>query len=132
MTTRLLIADDDLPSLKLAAYLLEHAGYATLTADNGERAVAVALQARPDAIICDLQLPMLDGFEVLRRVRQDPAASRTIVIAVTAYAMVGDQQKVLQAGFDGYISKPIETENFVQQIEAFLPAALRARPGGAS
>ncbi len=84
------------------------------------------MQERPDLIVCDLQMPLLDGYEVLARLRENLDIADTVIVAVTAYSMPNDQQKVMTAGFDGYLSKPIEPENFVGQIEAFLPAELRA------
>jgi two-component system cell cycle response regulator DivK len=103
-----------------------------LEARDGAQGVAMALQERPDLVVCDLQMPLLDGYEVLARLRENPASAATVIVAVTAFSMPNDRQKVMTAGFDGYLSKPIEPENFVGQIEAFLPAELRvprAAPG---
>jgi two-component system, cell cycle response regulator DivK len=130
MTARILILDDNEPSLEIVRYLLEQSGYDVLTAADGEQGLALALRERPEVVLCDLQMPVLNGYEVLRQMRKRDGAHRTIVIAVTAYSMPGDRQAVLQAGFDGYFPKPIEAETFVQQIEALMPAALRAQRGG--
>jgi two-component system, cell cycle response regulator DivK len=129
MTARVLILDDNEPSQEIARYLLEQSGYEVLTAADGEQGLAIALRERPEVVLCDLQMPVLNGYEVLRQLRERDGAHRTIVIAVTAYSMPGDRQSVLQAGFDGYFSKPIEPQTFVQQIEALLPADARARRG---
>jgi two-component system cell cycle response regulator len=84
-------------------------------------------------VLCDLRLPIQDGYEVLSEIRKEPARGDTIVIAVTAYSMPDDRAKATAAGFDGYISKPIDPASFVQQIEALVRPDLRAtRPGSGS
>ncbi|MEX8520986.1 MAG: response regulator [Leptothrix sp. (in: b-proteobacteria)] len=128
MAARILVIEDNEANLELVQYLLEKAGYEVLTARDGAQGATVALQGQPALIICDLQMPVMDGYQVLATLRQEPATCTTTVIAVTAFSMPGDQQKVLVAGFDGYLAKPIEPENFVAQIEAFLPAERRSRP----
>jgi CheY-like chemotaxis protein len=127
MAARILVIEDNDANLELVQYLLEKSGYEVLTARNGAQGVTVALQGRPQLIVCDLQMPVMDGYEVLRTLRQDPSMCATTVVAVTAFSMSGDRHNVLVAGFDGYLSKPIEPENFVSQIEAFLPAEWRVR-----
>jgi len=127
MAARILIAEDHPASMELMRYLLEANGYRTLTAVNGEVAVAVARRERPDLIVCDLQMPNLNGYEVLEALKLDADLQRVPVIAVTAFSMLGDREKVLTAGFDGYFSKPIEPETFITQMELFLPGTLRAR-----
>jgi CheY-like chemotaxis protein len=82
---------------------------------------------RPDLVVCDLQMPIMNGYQLLKAVREDPALQSIIVIAVTALSMPGDKAEVMTAGFDGYLSKPIEPETFVLQLEAYLPNELRAR-----
>ncbi|NMG76890.1 response regulator [Aromatoleum diolicum] len=127
MAARILIAEDHPASMELMRYLLEANGYSTLTAGNGEVAVAVARRDRPDLIVCDLQMPNLNGYEVLEALKLDANLQCVPVIAVTAFSMMGDREKVLTAGFDGYFSKPIEPETFITQMELFLPPALRGR-----
>jgi two-component system cell cycle response regulator DivK len=119
---RILIIEDNQANLELAQYLLEHSGHKVLLAADGQTGLAMARRARPDLIICDLQMPVLDGYGVLEQLKLDAALSGTPVVAVTAFSMTGDEQKVRLAGFDGYFSKPIEPETFVSKIEAFLPA----------
>jgi len=131
MAARILIAEDHSASRELMRYLLEANGYRTLTAEDGAAAVAMARRERPDLIVCDLQMPGLNGYEVLETLKRDAELAKVPMIAVTAFSMLGDRETVLTAGFDGYFSKPIEPETFVMQMEAFLPPALRAwRPGG--
>lgn len=132
MAARILVIEDNAANLELVRYLLSYSGYAVLEARDGEQGVETALRERPDLIVCDLQMPLLDGYQVLARLRADAATTATVIVAVTAFSMPNDRQKVITAGFDGYLSKPIEPEHFVAQIEAFLPPALRApRPAGA-
>jgi len=101
-------------------YLLEAAGHTLVGVDSGEAALLAARQAPPDLVLCDLQLPGLDGFAVMRGLKQADRLGAIPVVAVTAYAMVGDRERVLAAGFDGYLSKPIDPERFTGQVEAFL------------
>jgi two-component system cell cycle response regulator len=100
--------------------LLRAYGHHVLTAGDGDEGLATAGRETLDLIICDIQLPTLDGFEVARRLKADVRLQRVPLIAVTALAMVGDRDKVLAAGFDGYITKPIVPRTFVNQIEAYL------------
>lgn len=120
---RILVIEDNAANLELAQYLLEHSGHAVLRATDGVSGVSVALRECPDLIVCDLQMPGLDGYGVLDQLRHSgTACADTPVVAVTAFSMAGDEQKVREAGFDGYFSKPIDPESFVQQIETFLPS----------
>lgn len=125
MPARILIAEDHPPSLELMRYLLGAHGYATLSAANGREALDLARQERPDLIICDLQMPDVDGYGVVRELKQDEGFRGVPLLAVTAFSMLGDREDALRAGFDGYFSKPIEPETFVAAIEQFLPAPLR-------
>jgi CheY-like chemotaxis protein len=118
---RILIVEDNPANLELAQYLLEHSGHRVLEAKDGQAGVDTARQERPDLIICDLQMPVLDGYGVLAQLKGDAACAGIPIVAVTAFSMTGDERKVRMAGFDGYLSKPIDPEAFVAQIEAFLP-----------
>lgn len=129
MTARILVIEDNAANLELVRYLLSFSGYAVLEARDGAQGVDMALRERPDLVICDLQMPLLDGYQVLARLREQPDCAAMAIVAVTAFSMPNDRQKVMTAGFDGYLSKPIEPEIFVSQIEAFLPVGLRvSRP----
>ncbi|MFC7513949.1 response regulator [Herbaspirillum sp. GCM10030257] len=121
MTARMLLIEDDPANLELMEYLLNAFGHTCLCAQNGTTGLELALKESPDLVICDVQLPLLDGYVVIRQIRSDPRLRHLPVVAVTALAMVGDREKLLAAGFDGYISKPIEPEGFVGTIEQFLP-----------
>jgi two-component system, cell cycle response regulator len=126
MPAHILIVEDNPENLALMTYLLEAFGHTVLRAMDGEEGVQLAASEKPDLILCDLQLPKLDGFEVADRIRNTPRLSHIPVVAVTACAMRGDHEKVLAAGFKGYISKPIAPEAFVRQAEQFLRADLHS------
>jgi CheY-like chemotaxis protein len=126
VAARILVIEDNAANLELVRYLLSFSGYTVLEARDGAQGIALAWQERPDLIICDLQMPVLDGYEVLAQLRENLDIAGTIIVAVTAFSMPNDRNKVMTAGFDGYLSKPIEPQNFVDQIEAFLPLELRA------
>jgi CheY-like chemotaxis protein len=128
MAARILIIEDNKANLELVEYLLKASGYTTLTAQDGEQGVRAARKEKPDLVICDLQMPVMDGYEVVRELKKDPLLRPIPVIAVTALSMPGDRNNVLAAGFDGYLSKPIDPETFVRTVESFLPPGLRAQP----
>ncbi|HEY0845282.1 MAG TPA: response regulator [Noviherbaspirillum sp.] len=120
LPARILVIEDNLANMELMAYLLKAYGYDPLCAHDGRQGIELASSNPPDLVICDVHLPHVDGYGVVSFLKGH-AGLRTIpVIAVTALAMVGDQEKLLEAGFDGYISKPIDPERFVPAIEQFL------------
>lgn len=130
MPARILLIEDNPDSMDLMAYLLEAYGHVTLAARDGEAGVEIARRELPDLIICDIQLPKLDGYGVIRELRRRTDLRNIPVVAVTAFAMAGDCDALLAAGFDGYFSKPIEPESFVGQLERFLPNYLRSNSLG--
>jgi CheY-like chemotaxis protein len=125
MTGRILIIEDNADNLDLMAYLLQAFGYTPIAARDGEEGLAAARTQQPALIVCDVQLPKIDGYEVVHQLKADPVFRRIPIIAVTALAMRGDRDHLLAAGFDGYLSKPIDPETFVGEIESFL----RTEPG---
>jgi two-component system cell cycle response regulator len=128
VSTRILVIEDNPANLELMTYLLEAFGYETVRATDGEAGLA-QLEARSfDLVVCDIQLPKIDGYEVARRLRASAVAA-PVLVAVTAFAMVGDRDRILAAGFHGYVAKPIVPETFVSEVEAFLPPPLRALAG---
>lgn len=127
MIARILIIEDDPASLDLFQYILSAHGYSTMTASRGDDGLAAARSQRPDLVICDIQLPGLDGYTVATRLKSDEALKTIPLVALTALAMVGDREKVLAAGFDAYVTKPIDPSTFVGQIEPLLKAELRQR-----
>jgi CheY-like chemotaxis protein len=118
---RVLIIEDNPANLELMTYLLGAFGHTVVAAEDGRQGLEAARREQPDLIVCDVQLPALDGFEVARCLKSDPRLRTTPLVAVTALAMVGDRDRVLAAGFDGYLAKPINPETFVGQMEVFLP-----------
>lgn len=122
-TLRILIVEDDRASLKLMSYLVRALGHTALEARDGREGWQVAEQERPDLIVCDIAMPRADGFQVARWRRDHSELHRVPLVAVTAMAMPGDRERILAAGFDAYISKPIAPETFVQQLEALAKAA---------
>lgn len=112
--------EDNAANLELMTYLLNAFGHTTVAARDGEEGVQAALRANPDLILCDIALPKLDGYGVARRLKTEASLNGVPLIAVTASAMVGDRDKVIAAGFDAYISKPITPETFVAEIEGHL------------
>jgi two-component system cell cycle response regulator len=124
---RILVIEDNSANLELMSYLLRSSGHQLFAASDGFEGIAVAQRERPDLIICDVQLPDIDGFEVTRRLAADRILGSIPRVAVTAYAMVGDRERVLAGGFDAYVAKPIDPETFVAGIEAVLQAPLTSR-----
>jgi CheY-like chemotaxis protein len=120
MGARILIVDDNPTNLKLVTYLVRANGYEVDTAGDAEQAVAAIAANRPALILMDLQLPGIDGLELTRRLKADPATRDIKIIAVTAYAMKGDQEKALAAGCDAYVTKPIDTRGLPDVIAAQL------------
>jgi CheY-like chemotaxis protein len=119
---RIVVIEDNADNLDLMVYLLEAFGHDVIAAVDGAGGLAAAARERPAIILCDLHLPGIDGYEVCRRLKADPALRRIPLLAVTASAMAGDRDRGLEAGFDGYIAKPIDPESFVPEVESFLPA----------
>jgi len=119
---RILLIEDDRVTQDLLTYLLRAFGYAVEVAGDGVAGVSAAIADPPDLIICDMQLPKLDGFGIVQRLKDSEVTSTIPIIAVTALAMSGDREQMIAAGFDGYIAKPVDPETFVGQIEPFLSA----------
>ena len=121
MSACILIVEDNPANLELMSYLLSRHGHTVLAAGDGRQGLEMVRRESPDLIVCDVQLPAMDGFEIARWLKSQPLLREIPLVAVTAFAMVGDRDRVLAAGFDGYLAKPIQPETFVQQMEAFLP-----------
>jgi len=125
---QILVIEDNPANLDLMSYLLTAYGYDVVTATNGSDGLAQARRERPLLILCDIQLPGMDGYAIVKQLKGDAELRTCPVLAVTAFAMVGDRERIHGAGFDGYISKPINPETFTQQIEAHIAPAARATP----
>jgi CheY-like chemotaxis protein len=121
-----LIVDDNATNLKLVAYLVKAQGYDVDTAGDATAALAAIADRRPDVILMDLQLPGIDGLELTRKLKSDPATREIRIIAVTAFAMKGDQEKALAAGCDDYVTKPIDTRALPEVIARHVARTERA------
>jgi CheY-like chemotaxis protein len=112
-----LVVEDNERNMKLVRDVLRATGYTTLEATTGEDAVELAQAHEPALVLMDVQLPGIDGLEALRRLRQDELTASIPVLAVTAQAMSGDRERFLEAGFDGYLSKPIDVAELIQVVQ---------------
>jgi two-component system cell cycle response regulator DivK len=120
MTHMILVVEDNERNLKLLRDVLEYAGYDVRVARTAEDGISLAASEPPDLVLMDLQLPGIDGMEALRRLRESPRTADIPVVAVTAQAMKQDRERPLDAGFNGYIEKPISVRAFPDQVRGFL------------
>jgi two-component system cell cycle response regulator DivK len=117
---RVLVVEDNPLNLKLVRDVLTVSGFEVVPAVTGEEGVKLAATCEPDLVLMDLQLPDFDGYEALRRLREDPALIAVPVIAVTAFAMREDRERASRSGFDGYLEKPISIRDLPAQVSAFI------------
>lgn len=117
---KILVIEDNALNLKLVRSLLMLEDYEVVEAVNAETGIQLAKEQRPDLILMDIQLPGMDGLSATRKLKADPDVTAIPVVALTAYAMLGDEQKALEAGCAGYISKPLDTKEFPRLIARFL------------
>jgi CheY-like chemotaxis protein len=117
---KILVADDKETGRELVRTVLEYSGYQVYEASNGAEALEQARKLRPDLIILDLHMPVLDGFGVVQELRRDPNFAVTPVVALTASAMMGDRERAITAGFTGYLSKPIQLSLLRSEVERLL------------
>lgn len=120
MSAPILIVDDHPGNLKLLSYILTQQGYDIRTATDADEALRVLASFQPRLILMDLQLPGMDGLQLTAKLRKDPAFSSTVIVAVTASAMKGDEERAVSAGCDGYITKPIDTRALPRTVATFL------------
>ncbi len=117
---RILVVEDNEDNIRLVRFILERSGYEVIEARDGAEGVALAVKEKPDLVIMDIQLPDIDGLEATKRIRASEADSDIPIIALTSYAMPGDREKALAAGCNGYITKPIDVDTFIAEIEKYL------------
>ena len=117
---RILIVDDNAANLHLVRFILEKHGFKAIEARNGVEGVELTIREKPDLVLLDVQLPDIDGLEVVKRIRASEADGSIPIIALTSYAMPGDRGKMLAAGCNGYIAKPIDVKTFIPEIERYL------------
>jgi CheY-like chemotaxis protein len=117
---RVLIAEDNAVNRELLRELLETHGHIVTEACNGEEALRLLEDSEPDILLLDLGMPVLDGYQTIRKIREKPILAALPVLAVTAYAMQGDKERILSSGFDGYLSKPIDPKLLYQELNRLL------------
>jgi two-component system cell cycle response regulator DivK len=121
MSRSILVVEDQEDNRRILRDLLVSAGYEMVEAVNGEEGVALAERLSPDLILMDMQLPGLDGYEAMRQIKADPVLRRIPIIAVTSYALSGDDEKARQAGCDAYVAKPYSPRALLVKIREYLP-----------
>jgi CheY-like chemotaxis protein len=119
----ILVVDDNPANADLMSFLLKRQGYEVRTAVDAAQALEILGAFRPRLIMMDVQLPGMDGLELTRRLKADPSTRGILIIALTAYAMKGDEERALQAGCDGYVSKPIDTRSLPSLVSRYLERA---------
>ena len=129
MKEKILIVEDNSVHMKLMEMTLRAKGYVLLKATSGEEAVDVAIRERPNLIIMDINLPGITGFEVSKKLRKNPVFNHTPIIAITAYAMKGDKERIIEAGCDAYLSKPIDTRELPGKVTEMLLRRQKMVPG---
>ncbi len=117
---KVLIVDDDIHGLSIMRMLMEHHGAMVCTAENGREGVDLALRVRPDFIISDLSMPIMDGWELIRRLKMERDTAAIPIIALTAHAMIGDREKAIAAGCHNYLTKPVNPLYFIEHLHALL------------
>ena len=117
---KVLIAEDNAVNRELLRELLELRGYTVVEACDGEEALNMVEQTQPDMLLLDIGMPLLDGFAVIRKIRENPRFASLPVVAVTAYAMQGDREKILSSQFDGYLSKPVNSRALAEELGRLL------------
>jgi two-component system, cell cycle response regulator len=127
---RILIIEDNTANLALMEYLLGAHGHDVLVATDGEQGLARAIEARPDVVLMDIELPGMNGFAAAAAIREKADPYPPPIVAVTASAMVGDRERILAAGFTGYIGKPIAPQTFTRGVESFVGSEVRQTARG--
>lgn len=115
-----LLVEDDFMNMRLVQHVLEAEGYTVVGATSGWEALNQIKNSLPDLILMDVQLPDIDGMSLVRIIRAGEADRKTVILALTAYAMKGDKEKILQTGCNGYIAKPINVEQFISAVRSYL------------
>ncbi|MFA5182068.1 MAG: response regulator [Syntrophales bacterium] len=121
MKRKVLVIEDNEQNLYLVKFILEKHGYEVCEARDGREGIEMAVTVKPDLILLDIQLPVMDGYAVAKIIRTQPGLAQVPIIAVTSYAMAGDREKTMAAGCTGYIEKPINPDTFMEQVEQNLP-----------
>jgi two-component system cell cycle response regulator DivK len=122
MSGCILVVEDQMDNRQILRDLLGNAGYTLVEAENGEEALAAVAKQRPDLILMDIQLPVMDGYEATRRIKSDPATKSIPIIVITSYALSGDEGKARAAGCDAYVTKPYRPRQLLAKVREFLPS----------
>ncbi len=120
MAKLILIVEDEPKNLTLLRDLLQVSGYTTIEATDGKQGVELAKTSKPDLILMDIQMPIMDGLEVTRILKENATTSNIPVLALTSYAMKGDKERIFEAGCDGYLTKPIDIKELLKQVAEYL------------
>ncbi len=124
---KILIVEDDPKNLTLFRDLLQRFGYTTIEATNGREGIKLARANKPDLILMDIQLPVMDGIEATKILKSDPETKDIPILALTSYAMKGDREKILQAGCDAYLAKPVDVKEFLAAVAKYFPARAKQK-----
>jgi CheY-like chemotaxis protein len=127
---KILVIEDNEQNMYLTTFLLENHGYGVVQARDGPRGIECAAEVLPAMILLDIQLPGMDGFEVLRQLRENPQLDDVPIVAVTSHAMAGDRERILGAGCSGYIEKPIDPDTFISEVAEYLSGPTNNQRGG--
>lgn len=130
MSSKILVVEDNDDSRELAVKVLKNKGYQTVEAVDGEDAVEKAIAEKPALILLDISIPKMDGYEVAKKLKSLDEFREIPIVALTAHAMKGDREKVIAAGFEGYISKPINVREFPEQVRSYLKGKWESVLGG--
>ena len=120
MKQKILVIEDNEQNMYLVKFILEKYGYQIIQARSGDEGIQQAQQHKPDLVLLDIQLPVMDGYSVARELRKMQVMAEIPIVAVTSYAMPGDRENALKAGCSGYIEKPINPETFITEVEHYL------------
>jgi CheY-like chemotaxis protein len=124
MKAKILVIEDNEQNMYLVTFILEKYGYQVIQARNGADGIVAAENNKPDMVLLDIQLPVMDGYAVARELRKNEALARMHIVAITSYAMPGDREHAMEAGCSGYIEKPINPDTFIAQIEGYLKSGV--------
>ena len=116
----ILVIEDNPDNLELVKFLLEKAGFNVIGETDGKKGLAALQEKRPDLILLDMSIPEIDGWKLAKQIKSDPETSSILVVALTAHTLPGDRKRALDAGCDGFISKPLDVPNFVSQVSSYL------------
>lgn len=122
MKPKILLIEDNERNIYLMTFIMEKNGYEVIVARDGREGITLAGEVKPMLILLDIQLPVMDGYDVARELKSNPVLVDIPIVAVTSYAMVGDQERCIAVGCTGYIEKPINPETFMAEVEQYLPA----------